>query len=108
MRRVGVSERTYVMVNPDDRVLGFAGALFKPDMLGKEIRKPGVEPEHAVYVDLSRLGVNHRYFVPSKQKGQRHLKAFYSQALNGNAVDLEAISDAESIDGVDVRSIRTN
>ncbi len=108
LSRIEASERTYVMLNPDDRVLGFAGALFKPNMLGKELRSPGVSPDQAVYVDLSRLGVNHRYFVPAKQKAQKHLKTFFNQALNGETVDLDAVSDAHSIDGVDVRSIRGN
>lgn len=106
LSKLEVSERTYIMINPDDRVLGFAGALFKPDMLGRELRSPGVSQDQAIYVDLGRLGVNHRYFVSDKQNGQGHLNTFFRESLNGLAVNLDAISDAGSIDGVGVRSIR--
>jgi pimeloyl-ACP methyl ester carboxylesterase len=104
--RIEASERNYVMVNPDDKALLLAGFAFRPNMLGREVRAPGVSPEQAVYVDLSRLGVNHRYFVPGRQKGQVHLKTFYSQALTGQAVDLDPITDPVEIDGVGLRSIR--
>jgi len=106
LSEIGVSERTFVMVNPNDKVLGFAGFFLRPDMLGRELSGPGVSPDRAVYVDLSELGLNHRYFAPSQQKGQAHLHAFYSQALIGRPVDFGAISEAASVDGVPVRRIR--
>lgn len=106
LKKIEVSERLYVLVNPDDKVLKFAGLLFKPDMLGRELRGPGVSPENAQYIDLRRLEVNHRYFVPAGQKSQSNLKTFFAEALAGKAVDLDAIADIERVEGVSVYTIR--
>lgn len=105
LNKIKASDHTYVMVNPNDRVLQFAGALFKPNMLGKEVREPGVSDNVAVYVYLGYLDVNHRYFVPSKQNGQANLKSFYEQVITGAAVNLGTISESKTIDGINMQAI---
>ncbi|MEJ2452864.1 MAG: alpha/beta hydrolase [Candidatus Thiodiazotropha sp.] len=106
LEKIRMAERNYVMVNPHDRVLKFAGFGFKPNMLGQDLRTPGVTPELATYVSLEQLGVKHRYFVKPGQKKQANLRSFYAQALSGATVDFGPIADPRSIDGVPVMSIR--
>ena len=101
--KIGVSQRNYVMVNPNDTVLKFAGFLIKPDMLGKELKSPGVTPDQAVYVNLSELGVKHRYFAKPRPK---KLLAFFKQALTGQAVEFDTIANPDVIDGVPVQTIQ--
>ncbi len=105
LEKIGVAERNYVMVNPHDTVLKLAGFGFKPNMLGQDLRAPGVTPEQATYVSLERLGVKHRYFVKPGQKKQANLQNFYAQALSGATVDFAPLADPHSIDGVPVMSI---
>lgn len=101
LKDIGISDQTYVMVNPKDPMLRFAGIL-RPNMLGREIKKPGVSKEHGYYIHLEDVDVDHRYFVPSGQKNQSNLYSFYSQALTGIQVDLAKISEKTSIDGIDI------
>lgn len=100
---IGVSRRNYVMVNPNDTVLEFAGFLLKPDMLGEELKSPGVSPEQAVYVNLGDLNVKHRYFAKPKQK---HLQTFFTQAFTGQAADFGQIAYAGDMGGVPVQTIK--
>jgi len=88
-------------------MLKLAGFGFKPDMLGRDLRSPGVAPEQATYVSLVRLDVKHRYFVKPGQKQQANLYSFYAQALTGVAVYLFSLADPDTIDGVPVMSIRS-
>lgn len=104
--RIGLAERVYVMVNPKDVVLRYAGILFRPDMLGCELKAPGADPLKVTYVDLAALDVNHRYFVPEGQEGRASLGSFYSQALTGKVVDLGSLADPGSIGGVPVRRLK--
>ena len=105
---ISVAERVYVTVNPGDRVLGIAGMLFQPDMLGRELSEPGVIGGRVTYVDLSRLDVNHRYFVTPGQKGQHSIRRFYADILVGRAADLDPISAPGERDGVPVAVLRPN
>lgn len=105
LKKIKVSDHTYVMVNPNDLVLKFAGALFKPNMLGKEVREPGVSDNVAVYVYLGYLDVDHRYFVPSKQNGQANLRYFYAQVITGATVNWGTISESKTIDGIIMQAI---
>jgi hypothetical protein len=106
LEKTGVAERNYVMINPNDTMLKIAGFGFKPDMLGRDLRSPGVAPAQATYVSLERLGVKHRYFVKPGQNKQANLDSFYAQALTGVALDLASLADPDTIDGVSVMSIR--
>lgn len=108
LKRIGVSERNYIMINPNDKMLMFAGFGFKPDMLGRELKSPGVSADHGLYIDLEELEVNHRYFVEPGQKKQKNLITFYTQALSGHAVDLDTIAVPSSINRVPVFSIKSN
>jgi hypothetical protein len=107
---VKISERKYVMVNPNDKVLTFAGVLEFAKMLGKAAKGPAASAIDTTYVDLSALGVNHRYFVPGPlQKGQQSLKTFFDQALAGMAVRLDQIATPAVVDGVPFqRLVRNN
>jgi pimeloyl-ACP methyl ester carboxylesterase len=106
LRKIDASERNYIMVNPKDPMLGFAGYLFKPNMLGREIRKPGVSIEHGFYIHLGRLDVGHRYFVAPGQENQSNLHLFYVQALAGQTVELDGISGRKPLDGIEIFSIK--
>lgn len=105
LRKIGISERIYIMINPKDKALLFAGFMFRPNMLGREINPPGVGKEKANYIYLKGLGVNHRYFVKSKQKKQNNLYEFFKNALAGKEVELESIAVEESIRGIPVNHI---
>ncbi|MCG7962303.1 MAG: alpha/beta hydrolase [Candidatus Thiodiazotropha taylori] len=102
LNKIGIADQIYVMVNPKDKVLIFAGLLFKPDMLGQDIRKPGVREDKAKYIYLKDLGVNHRYFLISKQNEEGRLYEFYSTILKGESIDLHGISKKQNIKGVPV------
>ncbi len=105
---IRVSERNYVMVNPDDILLRFAGILLKPNMPGSEINRPEIATEHGSYIHLGKLVVNHRYFVVPKQKSQNNLKEFFVQALTGKNVNLDLLSNRKEKDGVEVFSVKPN
>lgn len=106
MRKLGCTDRRYVVVNPTDLPLRFAGALFRPDMLGCELESPDCSSENSIYVDLGLLDVNHRYFVPAGQNGQIRLKAFFQGVLSGEAVDLSALASRMEVEGKTVYRIR--
>lgn len=102
LRNISIAERIFVTVNPNDVALGFAGLLFKPNMLGRDLSTPAVLGGRVVYVDLSRLNVNHRYFVKSGQNGHASLREFYTAGLKGNRPNLDAISAPGNSNGVPV------
>lgn len=106
LEKIGVSDRTYVMVNPKDPMLILAGLFARPNMLGCEARKPGVSADHGFYIHLGRLDVGHRYFVAPNQKKESSLNDFYQQALHGEEVMLDGLSEKDFIDGVEVFSIK--
>lgn len=106
LEKAGVAERNYVMINPNDTMLKLAGFGLKPDMLGQDLKSPGVAAEQATDVSLDRLDVKHRYFVKPGQKEQANLYSFYAQALTGATVNLASLADPDTIDGVSVMSIR--
>jgi hypothetical protein len=105
---ISIAKKIYVTVNEGDVVLGFAGILFKPDMLGRDLRGPGVIGGRVSYVDVSQLDLNHRYFVKPKQKGHASIFQFYEQTLTGRPAKLEAISAPGERDGVPVAVLRPN
>jgi len=70
LEKTCVAERNYVMINPNDTMLKLAGFGFKPDMLGQDLKSPGVAPEQATYVSLDRLDVKHR-FLSSPARSSR-------------------------------------
>ena len=94
------------MLNEHDIILRFAGALLKPDMLGKEPRRPGAASPTVNYLDLGALGLNHRYFVPSAQRGHGNLKSFFETVLSGQRPSLTNCTDAAEINGIPVRRFR--
>lgn len=106
LKRIQPIGSVFVMLNEHDIVLRFAGALFKPDMLGKEPRRPGAASATVNYLDLGALGLNHRYFVPSAQRVQVHLKSFFETALSGQGPSLANCTDAAEINGIPVRRFR--
>jgi esterase/lipase superfamily enzyme len=105
--RIAPAGKVYVMINPHDTVLMFAGLLFKPDMLGKELRAPGAASAHISYLDLSALDVNHRYFIPAAQNGEPHLRTFFAAALTGKAPDLSTYTQPEKIADVAVHRFKS-
>ena len=102
---IALCERKYVMVNPSDKALAFAGVACFAKMLGKCVGAPRASAVDTTYVDLGELGVNHRYFVPALQNEQETLKAFFDQALRGEAVRLDRISAPALVDGVPLRRL---
>lgn len=106
LQDIGVSQRRYVMINPSDPMLKFAGFGLKPDMLGENLKSPGVSPDQATYVSVARLAVKHRYFVKPGQRKQANLYDFYEQATTGKEVEFASIAEPDSIDGVPVQAIK--
>lgn len=106
LEKIGTAQRHFVMINPQDKVLLFAGFLFRPNMLGRELRGPGAATDRTTYVELSQLGVNHRYFVPAAQNNQRSLRSFFDQALVGHEVDFDGIAEPGEVDDIKVRRLK--
>ena len=106
LEKIGTAQRNYVMINQQDKVLLFAGFLFRPNMLGRELRGPGAASDRTTYVELSQLGVNHRYFVPAAQNNQASLRSFFAQALVCHDVNFDGIAEPEGVDGIKVRRLK--
>lgn len=105
---IRIARRIYVTVNEKDKMLWLAGLGKTPDMLGHTLSTPWSNSGRVTYVDVSLLDVNHQYFVKAGQKGQLNLGKFYSDALKGQNLDLNAFSKAGNRDGVPVRVILPN
>ncbi|MBT6273671.1 MAG: alpha/beta hydrolase [Chromatiales bacterium] len=104
LKNIQVARRVYVMVNRHDSMLGVSG-VFHGRMLGWRLRAPGVESPAVKYVDVGALGVNHRYFVPSRQRKRKTLRRFFRRALTGKRVDFDEIAKQTSQDDIDVQTL---
>lgn len=103
--KIGVADRIYVTANEHDVVLGFAGALFRPNMLGKQLVGPAATSAKVTYVDVSDCDVNHRYFVPQGQKHHANITKFYRQALTGEPVAFATIANTSRFGDVPTQKI---
>ncbi|WP_372365535.1 alpha/beta hydrolase [Candidatus Uabimicrobium sp. HlEnr_7] len=83
-----MQQQLYITINNNDSILAVAGSSLFSARLGKKLRKffGGYETlsDNSIYIDVSDLGVNHRYYIGSKN----HLHNFYSLVLSGKSVDL--------------------
>lgn len=84
--KIDFSKRVYVTVNNHDLVLGYWRNLQALQALGSTLVPPLAR--NAIYVNVSDLGVGHRYFIPRMQNQSLHLCEFYKSALNGEEVAL--------------------
>ena len=100
INKIDFSDRIYITINNQDAVLSAYGKskFFSP--LGRQVFPPLATK--AIYIDVSELGVKHRYFLPKGQEDNLHLCQFYKSVLNGNEPDLingNYVSRTERIEG---------
>jgi hypothetical protein len=102
---IGASERKYVLFNRNDWMLKLLTAFAFDRMLGRRLSAPAASPAQTTYVDVAPLNVNHMYFVPSRQEKSIALRAFFTEAIAGKAVDLSNIAERVQMDGVSVQRL---
>lgn len=96
----------YVTVNANDKVLLAAG-LGRGPRLGRQLESEPLT-SRADYVDVSATGVNHKYYVPSGQKGTS-LPLFFQEVLNGRPYDFSnaaIVDEALERDGAKIYVLR--
>ncbi len=98
-----LADQVFVTLNDNDGPLGKARIL-RGRRLGKGLKGTPKTSENAQYVDLSKTGVGHRYFIArtakgsiAGQKGNPCIAEFYSAALIGNPVHLNTFPGIQSV-----------
>ena len=93
LNRIALSENIYVTVNRDDSILGPAGARLAGRRLGKGLTSRSGEEfklaDNTNYIDVTRTGVNHRYYIYPGMNNSTTLKVFYNRVLNGLPASLD-------------------
>ncbi len=97
-----LANHVFVMLNSEDGALGAAG-IIRGRRLGKGLKKSETS-SRAKYVDLSKTGVKHRYFIAHTKKGGKNgqknnscIKNFFKTALNGIPVDLDNFQEIKNV-----------
>ena len=97
LKKVDFTPHLYVTVNDDDKVLILAGIHEHAVRLGKSLRSEPLA-SNAIYVDVTRTGVNHQYFIYSHQNNNPYLRQFYGSVMNGNNFNFEGFNGIKTVE----------
>ncbi|MCK5633374.1 alpha/beta hydrolase, partial [bacterium] len=91
--KISESENIYITLNRHDPVLqSSAKAINNKIRLGQKLESifNGEYPfsKNAVYLDLSKTGVLHKYYMKKKHKENKSITYFYEKVLNGEKIEL--------------------
>ncbi len=102
--KIGFTDNLYITLNDGDSVLSASAKLQKEKRLGQlgEEKattisgKPIPLAGNAKYVDVSEIGVNHRYFLKAGQEDNRWLEQFYQSVMNGNPINFNSFQGVKT------------
>ena len=101
LTRFSTAAPTYVLVNHKDKMLKKAAKKSGSGRLGRAVIVPSQLANSTKYIDVTKTGVNHRYYIDGKNSGQnnnRAIKRFFSSVLAGKEPDLsDATTDHPQI-----------
>ena len=91
VQKIDFTKNLYITRNKKDSILGLSAKSVGKGRLGqkwttmfKSKEKLGFA-KNAIYLNFSKTGVNHRYYIFGGQKGNRLLHEFYGLVLNGES-----------------------
>jgi hypothetical protein len=89
-------------VNDNDPIDGWAGFKELQTRLGKKldtlISGNVTLAPNALYVDFSKTGVDHRYFIASGQKGNPYVKDFFRAVLSGDPFKFDGYGGVDKVE----------
>jgi esterase/lipase superfamily enzyme len=92
---------THILVNRKDKMLKRAAKKSGSSCLGRATIDPSHLANKARYVDVTKTGVKHRYYMDGKKSGQNNnqaIKSFFRSVLSGKEPDLNgALTDHPQI-----------
>ena len=79
-----------------------AGVIKRKGRLGKKLEtlfsgNVTLAP-NALYVDFSKTGVDHRYFIASGQKGNPYVKDFFRAVLSGDPFKFDGYGGVDKVE----------
>jgi len=102
LKKTDFSSHTYVTVNDNDPIDGWAGFKELQTRLGKKldtlISGNVTLAPNALYVDFSKTGVDHRYFIASGQKGNPYVKDFFRAVLSGDPFKFDGYGGVDKVE----------
>lgn len=102
LKNSSIAKNVIVALNSKDAFLRAAGIALTARRLGKGLKRKEVSP-NVSYIDLSKTGVNHRYFISHKEDGGNGqaknpcVAEIYRSALNGAPVNLSMFKGIKKI-----------
>ena len=91
--QLDLSDDVYILINRNDPILGPAGLRERGRRLGKGLKSRGKSvptADRAVYLDVTKATLFHRYYLHRRLKQSPALNRFFDQVLNGLPATLES------------------